>query len=62
MKEQKESHDKSSRYRSFQVGQAVLVRNVRPGAPWLVGVISQKLSPVTYEVEVGGLAWKRHVD
>ena len=41
---------------------SVLVRNLREGPCWVIEVVSKRLGPVTYEVEVGGQVWKRHTD
>ena len=60
--EQTECHGGSSQPRSFSVGQTVLVRNLRDGPRWLVGVVVQKLGPVSYEVDVNGQVWRRHTD
>lgn len=60
--EQKECHDKAVQPQRFLVGQTVLVRNLREGPHWLIGVVVQQLGPVTYEVEVASQVWKRHAD
>ena len=59
---QKQYHDNHSCQRSYHVGQAVLVRNHRDGANWIVGRVIEKLGPVTYEVEVDGRVLKRHIN
>ena len=59
---QKKYHDRHSQSRSYHVGQAVLVRNLRDGAPWLVGCVVEVLGPANYEVEVNGQVWMRHAD
>ena len=61
-REQKKYHDGSAYHRVFEVGQSVLVRNLREGPCWVIRVVSKRLGPVTYEVEVGGQVWKRHTD
>ena len=53
--------------RDLQVGQRVRVRDYRKqGTKWVKGVIVNKLSPVTYEVQVlldgKYVVWKRHID
>ena len=61
--QQKADHDKHARSRELHTGQFVMARNLRPGAPWIPGVIAEQLGPLTYQVQVeGGLLWKHHVD
>ena len=60
--EEQKYHDRHSQSRSYHVGQAVLVRNLRDGAPWLVGCVVEVLGPANYEVEVNGQVWMRHAD
>ena len=56
-------HDQHTKERSFSLTQQVMVRNFRPGATWIPGVIIRKLGPITYLVNVQGkLCWKRHID
>ncbi|XP_011858318.1 PREDICTED: uncharacterized protein K02A2.6-like [Vollenhovia emeryi] len=52
-----------TRRETFVVGETVMVDDfsVRNDKR-IEGKITRKLSPVTYEVEVGGKVWKRHVD
>ena len=51
-------HDQHAKQRSFQVGQRVVVKNMRPGA-----VIAQQLGPVSFLVDVEpDLRWKHHID
>ena len=55
-------HDQHAKERSFSLTQQVLVRNFRPGATWIPGVIIRKLGPITYLVKVQDkLCWKRHI-
>ena len=55
---QKKTHDDKSKLREFLVGERVMVRNLRPGPKYVVGVILQKLAPYSYSVEVQhGLIW-----
>jgi transposase InsO family protein len=51
-------------YKSFEVGQSVMVRNYRPGSKWVQGEILQKTGPVSYEVSTaaGNLSWRQHRD
>ena len=49
--------------RNFLPGGPVMVRDYRDRKrPWIKGVIQDRLGPVTYQVMVGNLFWKRHVD
>ena len=54
------------RYREFEVGEAVLVKNHAPGDAWVPGTVIAKTGPISYDVEVvvgtRCLQWKRHVD
>ena len=60
---QKEQHDHHAHARSIEVGQPVMVKNMRPGDLWIPGVVMRLLGPLTYLVDVGeGRAWKRHID
>ena len=46
--DQKRQHDARSRLRKFDVGQAVLVRNLREGPKWVRGTIAEQTGPVSY--------------
>ena len=60
---QKSQHDQHARERVMEVGNTVMVRNLRPGEAWVPGVIVKRLGPVSYLVDVGeGRTWKRHID
>lgn len=49
--------------RELSVGDHVLVRDYRQSKEtWMNGVIVKKLGPVTYQVQVDDLLWKRHID
>ena len=49
--------------RNFLPGDPVIVRDYRDRkCLWIIGVIQDRLGPVTYQVMVGNLFWKRHVD
>ena len=61
--QQKTDHDRRARSRELHVGQQVMARNLRQGVPWVAGVIIERLSPLTYLVQVDtGQLWKRHLD
>ena len=56
-------HDRQARSRELHVDQQVMARNLRPGVPWVAGVIIERLGPSTYLVQVDtGQLWKRHLD
>ena len=40
----------------------MLVKNLRDGPNYSVGLVVSKLGKVNFEVEVNGEAWKRHAD
>ena len=42
-REQKEYHDGSAHHGFFEVGQSVLVHNLRGGPCWVIGVVSKRL-------------------
>ncbi|GAA55003.1 hypothetical protein CLF_106337 [Clonorchis sinensis] len=48
---------------TFRPGNRVLVRDYRPGhRRWTVGVVLKRIGQVIYNVQVGSLIWKRHVN
>jgi hypothetical protein len=53
---------KKSYRREIENGEPVLVKDYRDNEKWIRGVIVNKLGPVTYQVQVGNLLWKRHID
>ena len=60
---QKAYFDCHSRRREFCIGQSVWTRNFRHGPPWLQGVVSDILGPVTYLIQMeDGVFWRRHID
>ena len=60
---QKSQHDLHARERVMEVGNTVMVHNLRPCEAWVPGVIVKRLGPVSYLVDVGeGRTWKRHID
>ena len=60
--EQKRQYDAHSRLREFDVGQAVLVRNLREGLKWVDGTIVEQTGPVSYRVQVSDQIWRHHTD
>jgi hypothetical protein len=60
---QKNTTPKESKVRIFQEGDSVWIRDYRKSVEkWVGGIIVHQLGPVTYQVKVGDLIWKRHVD
>ena len=58
--DQKSFHDLHSCARHFSVGESVMVRNLRDGPPWVIGVVV--LGPLSYVIQVhDGQRWKCHV-
>lgn len=58
---QKTYHDVKARIRSFEEGQDVWVKNeLEPG--WRPGVVGRKTGELSYEVNVGGQAKRKHAD
>ena len=47
---QKTRHDRRSTTRSFQLGDAIFLKNFTAGAGWLPGKVTEKIGPVTYQV------------
>ena len=60
--QQSQQHNSHSKDRQFDIGQPVLLRNLRGEPKWLEGTIIEKTGPVSYRVQVGDLIWRRHVD
>ncbi|XP_046862892.1 uncharacterized protein LOC124456513 [Xenia sp. Carnegie-2017] len=49
--------------RKLEIGDPVMVKDYRARRDrWIQGVIQMKLSPVTYQVLVDDVLWKRHID
>ena len=60
---QSHHHDQHAKSREFEVGQAVMARNFRPGKKWLPGVIEKRTGPLSYQVRLqAGDCWNRHID
>ena len=59
---QKEHHDRRSQVREFDIGQSVMVENVRGEPKWLPGIVLEKAGAVSYRVQVGEGVWHRHAD
>ena len=59
---QKYHHDARNKAQDFDVGQSVMVENMRGGPKWLPGTVLEKAGPVPYRVQVGDMVWRRHTD
>lgn len=60
---QKEQYDRRANNRDFQVGQQVMIRNMRPGPKWIPGVIIERKGPLSYVVETEEKqVWHRHAE
>ncbi|XP_030850652.1 uncharacterized protein K02A2.6-like [Strongylocentrotus purpuratus] len=63
LKLQQKRAPKKERVRSFEVGERVRVLDFRIHSErWSEGMVTRVLGPVTYQVVVDGIRWKRHVD
>ena len=60
--DQKRYHDVHSKGRQFDIGQSVLVRNLRDGPKWVSGTVIEQTGPVSYRVQVSDQIWRRHID
>ena len=61
--QQKDYHDQRNTSREFAVGQPVWVRNFRDGPHWTCGVVTNRLGPLTYLIQLpNGMLWHRHVN
>ena len=58
------THNQHAKARQVDVGQSVMVRNLRPSGPkWIPGTVLKQTGPLSYIVQVNsGLVWKRHID
>jgi len=60
---QKETYDKRSKPREFQVGQQVWAKTYSKNEPkWTPGTLTSSTGPVSFNVSVDGRTMKRHVD
>ena len=60
---QKWNHDRHCKHRSLLPGSVVMVREYTHSTRWTTGVVSRKLGPVTYMVQISnGRIVKRHID
>ena len=61
--EQKRGHDKRTKQRTFNVGDAVYARNFARGSKWLPGQIVAKRGPLSFTIKLNdGRMWNRHID
>ena len=60
---QKQSHDKSAKPRSFKEQDNVYVRNFGDGESWIPGTITKLLGPFSFIIELAdGRSVRRHID
>jgi len=52
----------STKVRTFEEDQEVMVKNYSSGPKWVRGTILRQNGPLSYDVQVGSKVWKRHVD
>ena len=60
--QQKWNHDQRVLQVSFNMGDWVFVKNYRHGPGWLPGTVVRQKGPVSYDVQVAGEVWHRHMD
>ncbi|XP_062588413.1 uncharacterized protein K02A2.6-like [Saccostrea cucullata] len=61
--QRKSAPNLAKKTRIFHTGERVMIRDYRGGkVSWIDGIITCKLGPVTYRVNVRGMQWKRHID
>ena len=60
---QKANHDRSAKFRVFNVGEEVFVRNPQGTPAWWEGVIEKLTGPLSYKIKLNdGTILNRHVD
>ena len=60
---QKARHDEHAKSRSSVPGAAVLARDYGGADKWVSGIVTQRLGPITYSIEISnGQIVKRHID
>ena len=60
---QKTHHDSEAKARTFEMGDAVFVKNPHSGPPWLSGCITKICGPVSYEIKLSdGRMMRKHID
>ena len=56
---QKARHDRTTRPKTFQIGEPVFIRNFSRGPTWLPGTIVRMQGPRTFKVElIDGCIWR----
>ena len=55
-----QNHDRTARNRQFSVGQPVFARQYMGPRKWVGGVISRRIGPLSYEVQVGDQISSKH--
>ena len=61
-KKQAMQKEQQEQEREFDIGQSVMVENVRGGSKWLPGIVLERSGAVSYRVQVGEEIWRRHAD
>ena len=59
---QKKQFDKHAKPKEFEEQETVWARNYRGKDKWMPGVVLQKTGPVSYQVQVQGMRWRRHAE
>ena len=58
-----EYRERKAKFRDFNVGDKVRVRNYRGNDKWKTGIVVEKSGPVSYLVEIeNGTVWRRHIE
>ena len=60
-KRQQDSHNKSARYREFDVGSSVYAKWYVGVSKWKAGIVVRRTGPLSYDVRVGNEIVSRHV-
>ena len=57
-------HNNGTKYRKFEGGEAVFVKNFGTGELWIPGFIVRQSGPISYHVQLEGkdIIWRSHVD
>ena len=61
--QQKQQHDTHAYERTLLIGQSVMARAFSGSSRWLPGVVTRRLGPLTYLIQLtDGTVWRRHLD
>ena len=60
----KTSFSDSAKFRELELGQHVLVRDLRPTSKekWVTGITVSRDGPLMYKIDLGNVVWRRHID